>query len=128
VRGNGRMVWAEACSSQRVALKVRPGFKSVAVVSLRIFGWMVTLVGCIVIVGALTGLYMLLIKDIPQGQPIFLDAVVPPLRGALLHLANGTALTCAPFILRRGYARWRRHSSGAWCGGLPTIGGGSREA
>lgn len=79
-----------------------------AAVSLRILGWMVTLVGCIVIVGALAGLYMLLIKGASPGEPAFFDAVVPPLGGALVHLANGAALTGAPFAVRWGFRRWRR--------------------
>ena len=87
--------------------------KSAVSVPLRLLGWTVTLVGCIVIVGALIGLYMLLMKGASPGEPVFLDAVVPPLQGALLHLANGVVLTCVPFILRWGYRRWRRHGSNA---------------
>jgi hypothetical protein len=71
-------------------------------------GWIVTLVGCIVIAGALTGLYMLLVRGASPGQPVFLDAVVPPLGGAVLHLANGVVLTVAPFILRWAIRRWRQ--------------------
>lgn len=85
--------------------------KLAVAVLLRVLGWAVTLLGCIVIVGALTGLYMLLIKGASPGEPVFLDAVVPPLGGALLHLANGVVLTCAPFIVRWGFWRWRRNSS-----------------
>lgn len=84
--------------------------RSTVAVLLRVLGWAVTLLGCIVIVGALTGLYMLLIRGTAPGEPVFLDAVVPPLRGALLHLANGVVLTCAPFTVRWGFRRWRRNS------------------
>lgn len=83
--------------------------KSAVALLLSVLGWAVTLLGCIVIVGALTGLYMLFISGAAPGEPVFLDAVVPPLRGALLHLANGVVLTCAPFVVRWGFRRWRRN-------------------
>jgi hypothetical protein len=82
--------------------------KSVMNVGVLALGWIVTLVGCIVITGALTGLYMLLVRGAPPGQPVFLDVVVPPLGGAVLHLANGVVLTVAPFILRWAIRHWRQ--------------------
>ena len=91
--------------------------KAAVAVALRVLGWAVTLVGCIIIIGALTGLYMLLVKGAAPGERVFLDAEVPPLRGALLHLANGLVLTFAPFILRGGFRRWRhRPSNNRWRG------------
>jgi hypothetical protein len=77
----------------------------------RALGWVVTLVGCVVVAGALTGLYMLLIRGASPGQPIFFDAVVPPLGGAALHLANGMVLMIAPFVFRWA-VRWWRGSRG----------------
>lgn len=77
----------------------------------RALGWVVTLLGCIVVAGALTALYMLLIKGAAPGQPIFLDAVVPRLGGAALHLANGLVLITAPFVFRWAIRRWRQSGS-----------------
>jgi hypothetical protein len=87
---------------------VSASIKSAVNVGVLALGWVVTLVGCIVIAGALTGLYMLLVKGASPGEPVFLDAVVPPLGGAVLHLANGVVLTIAPFILRWAIRRWRQ--------------------
>jgi hypothetical protein len=74
-------------------------------------GWIVTLIGCVVIAGALTALYFLLVEGVPPGQPALFDAVVPPMRGAVLHLANGVVLTIAPFILRWAIRCWRASRS-----------------
>jgi len=87
--------------------------KSVANAGVLALGWIVSAVGCLVIVGALTALYFLLVKGVPPGQPIFLDVLAPPLQGAVLHLANGIALTFAPFILRWAIRRWRLSRTGA---------------
>jgi hypothetical protein len=91
---------------------VGPSIKSAVNVGALALGWVVTLVGCIVIAGALTGLYMLLVRGASPGQPVFLDAVVPPLGGAVLHLVNGVVLTIAPFILRWAIRHWRRSRGG----------------
>lgn len=69
--------------------------------------WVVTLIGCIVIAGATVALYFLFVKGAPPGQPMFLDAVVPPVRGAALHLANGIALTVGALGLRWAIRRRR---------------------
>jgi hypothetical protein len=85
--------------------------KAVVNIGVLALGWVVTLVGCIVVAGALTGLYMLLVMGASPGQPVFLDAVVPPLRGAVLHLANGIALISVPFIVRWVIRQWRQSRS-----------------
>jgi hypothetical protein len=74
-------------------------------------GWIVTLVGCLVIAGALAGLYMLLVAGASAGAPLFLDVVVPPLQGAALHLATGVLLAIAPFTLRWAHRRWQMNPS-----------------
>jgi hypothetical protein len=80
--------------------------KPVAKVGVLALGWIVSLAGCLATLGALTALYFLLVRGVPPGQPIFLDVLAPTLEGAVLHLANGIALTSAPFILRWAIGRW----------------------
>ena len=60
----------------------------------------VSLLGCFVIAGSLAALYLLTLKGVHPGDPIFLDAVAPTLTGALVHLADGVLIAAAPFLLR----------------------------
>jgi hypothetical protein len=75
------------------------------------FCWIVSLLGCLVIAGALIALYFLLVKQVHPGEPLFFDVLVPPLQGALIHLANGIVLAAAPPFARLAFRRWRRSRS-----------------
>lgn len=83
-----------------------PRMRSTALIVALALGWLVTIVGCIVILGALTALYFLLVRGVPPGQVMFQDFEAPPLSGVLLHLANGVVLAVIPFTLRWAFRRW----------------------
>ena len=91
-----------------------PRVRSIALIVAQALGWLVTIVGCIIILGALASLYFLLVKGIPPGQMMFRDFMAPPLSGVLLHLTNGAVLAVIPFTLRWSFRRWvRSPASGA---------------
>ena len=85
-----------------------PRIRSIALIVALALGWLVTIMGCIVILGALTALYFLLVKGVPPGQVMFQDVVAPPLPGVLLHLTNGVVLAVIPLSLRWAFRRWFR--------------------
>jgi hypothetical protein len=82
--------------------------KTLANVGVLALGWLATLLGCLIIAGALSALFFLLVRGVSPGQPMFLDVSAPTVGGALLHLANGITLTSAPFLLRWAIRRWRQ--------------------